>query len=464
MNERANRYLAEEKIGKLMVKFSLPCILSFVVSSLYNIVDQIFIGQGVGFLGNGATNVVFPLVVVVFGCAIMFGDGGAAYLSISSGRGDTESSHKNVGNVIVTSLFTGTFLAVVFYLNMGSLLSLFGATPAILPYAVEYFSYILIGFPFFTLGIALNSIIRADGSPQFAMLAMIVGCVINVILDPIAIFVLGWGMMGAALATITGQIATVGMCLFYLRRAKTFRLKKHSFVPSISILKKTVPLGISSLLTQLSVVVVMAVINNALVKYGEASKYGADIPLTVLGIVMKVFQIVNSLVVGVAVGCQPLVGYNYGAGNFDRIREILRKMIVVVAIMGLFALLAFEFFPMQIISVFGNENELYNEFAVLSFRIFLSTIILTSIHKTMSIFLQALGKPLMALVLSLLRDFILLLPLIIVLPEFFGVEGILFSAPIADVLSVVVVVIVAKKIMKELKNAGEKHKIDLEEG
>ncbi len=451
MSQTTNHYLTNEKVGKLMLKFSIPCTLSLLVSSLYNIVDQIFIGHGVGYLGNGATNVVFPLTIITLAFALMLGDGTAAFLSICSGKNDSESSHKSVGNIVVLGIIIGLVLTAFFTVGKDGLLIAFGATEANLPYAEEYFQYLLIGIPFFMVGTMLNSIIRADGSPQISMLTMVVGCIINIILDPIFIFVFNWGMMGAALATITGQIATCLLALNYLRKTKYFILQKDSFKLSGKILKKTLPLGISSFLTQLSIVVIMAVMNNVLVTYGAMTKYGADIPLTVVGIVMKVFQIVIAFVVGVAAGCQPIVGFNYGAGKFSRVREIYKKMIVAEVIIGIVAMIAFEVFPVQVISLFGSESELYNEFAVLAFRIYLSTIVLCCVQKSSSIFLQALGKPVLSLGMSLLRDFVLLVPLTLVLPQFFGLMGSLYTAPIADIISSVAVVIVIKKVLDQLK-------------
>lgn len=451
MNSNANRYLGEEKIGKLMMKFSIPCIMSLLVSSLYNIVDQIFIGRGVGYLGNGATNVVFPITIIALAIALMIGDGCAAYLSICQGKKDSEGAHRSVGNAVVILVCSGIILLVVFLLLKEQILQAFGATENNIEYAREYFNYIVIGIPFFVFGNAMNSVIRADGSPQFAMISTLAGCIINVILDSIAIFVLGWGMTGAALATIFGQIVTAVLAIYYLFHTKSFKLKKQSFMLSGSMLKHILPLGISSFLTQISIVIIMGVMNNTLVKYGAASKYGADIPLTVVGIVMKVFQIVIAIVVGIAAGSQPIIGYNYGAGKNDRVKKIYITMIKAELVVGVIATICFEVFPLQITSIFGSEDGLYNEFAVLAFRIFLCTIILCCVQKATSIFLQALGKPFMSLGLSLLRDFILSVPLTIFLPRIFGVTGALYSAPIADAVSIFVVVIMMVRVFKELR-------------
>lgn len=451
MNQNANKYLAEEKIGKLLLKFSIPCIMSLLVSALYNIVDQIFIGRGIGYLGNGATNVVFPITIISLAVALMIGDGCAAFLSLCQGKKDLKSANKSVGNAVTLLVGMGLLMTVLFAVFKSRILYVFGATENNFAYANEYFNFIIIGIPFFVVGNGLNSIIRADGSPKFAMITTLVGCIINVILDPVAIFALGWGMMGAALATITGQIVTAICGIAYLTRAKSVRLSKKSFLPDPEIIGKFLPLGISSFLTQISIVVIMGVMNNVLVVYGARSKYGADIPLTVVGIVMKVFQIVISVCIGIAAGSQPVIGYNYGAGEYRRVRQIFMAIVKTETVVGTVALILFEFFPLQITSIFGSEDGLYNEFAVLSFRLFLSMIVLTCLQKSISVFLQALGKPVMSMGLSLLRDFVLSVPFAIVLPMFFGVEGALYSAPIADIGSIIAAAIMSVVMLKELK-------------
>lgn len=450
MNQDTNQYLAKEPIGRLMIKFSIPCIMSLLVSALYNIVDQIFIGRGVGYLGNGATNIVFPITIIALAIALLVGDGCSAYLSICQGMKDEERAHKSVGNGITVIVISSLVLTFLFFILQEKLLWGFGATQNNITYAREYFHYIVIGIPFFMFGNAMNSVIRADGSPQFAMLSTLVGCMINVILDPIAIFVLHMGMKGAALATIAGQIVTALLAVYYMLHTKSFRLRKTSFIPDKALLKHTMPLGISSFLTQVSIVIIMIVMNNVLVTYGAQSKYGADIPLTVVGIVMKVFQIVVSIVVGIAAGSQPIVGYNYGAGLHDRVRRIFRTMMAAEACVGIIAMVCFECFPLQIISIFGSEDGLYNEFAILSFRIFLSMIALCCIQKSCSIFLQSLGKPVLSMTLSLLRDFILSVPLAIILPRFFGVTGALYSAPVADIVSFIAAVFCIRHAFKTL--------------
>lgn len=436
-----------------MLKLAIPCTLSLLVSSLYNIVDQIFIGWGVGYLGNGATNVVFPITIIALAIALMIGDGCAAFLSICQGKNDADRAHRSVGNAITLLLICSVVLVVLFVIGRDSILAAFGATENNLPYAIDYFNVLIIGIPFYILTNGLNSIIRADGSPKFAMLSTLVGCIINVILDPIAIFVLKWGVTGAAIATIAGQIVSAILGIWHLIRARSFRLRKSSFVPKLELLSKFLPLGISSLLTQVSIIIIMGVMNTTMVKYGALSEYGADIPMTVVGIVMKVFQIVIAFVVGVAAGCQPIVGYNYGAGDGNRVWKIFKTMILAEVVIGAVSTLLFQLIPVQIISLFGSESSLYNQFAEYTFRIYLSTILLCCVHKAISIFLQSLGKPVQSLLLSLLRDFILCVPIIRLFPNLTepSVMGPLYSAPVADVITIVIAVVMVAGARKSLK-------------
>ena len=448
--DKTNNYLGTEKIGKLMRKFSIPCIMSLLVAALYNVVDQIFIGWGVGYLGNGATNVVFPITVIALAFALLIGDGCAAYVSLCQGRKDTDGIRYSVGNAAALLLAVSVIYTALLIFCRNALLGAFGATENNIAYAIEYYNVILIGMPFYIFANGMNSVVRADGSPAFAMVSMIVGAVINLILDPIAIFVLHMGMTGAALATIIGQISTAVLAAYYLAHAKTFKLSLKCFKLRKKECSKLLPLGVSSFLTQAAIVVIMGVMNTTMVNYGARSRFGADIPLTVIGIVMKLFQIVISVCIGLAVGCQPIVGFNYAAHNYDRVKSVYFKLLRAELIVGAVATIAFEVFPMQLIGIFGSESALYNEFAVLAFRIYLGATLLTCVQKSTSIFLQALGKPVMAMVLSLLRDIILVIPMIILLPMRFGVVGAIYSGPIADVLSMVAVVIFTLKIFHEL--------------
>ncbi|MBS7008602.1 MATE family efflux transporter [Anaerostipes sp.] len=450
-----NHFMENENIGKLLLKFSVPCIMSLLVSSLYNIVDQIFIGQGIGYLGNGATNVVFPVTIIALAMALMIGDGCAASLSLCQGGRDSERAHKSVGNAVVILTAAGIIFTVFLAVFKDQFLYAFGATENNFAYAQEYFIFIIIGIPFFMFSNGMNSVIRADGSPQFAMISTLIGALINVILDPVTIFIFHWGMMGAALATITGQIVSALLAVYYLRHMKSVDLKKESFRLKTAISKKVLSLGISSFLTQISIVAIMAAMNNMLVIYGARSRFGADIPLTVVGIVMKVFQIVIAFSVGIAAGSQPVIGFNYGAGLNQRVKKIFKLMIGAEACVGLIAMILFECFPMEIIRLFGNENALYNEFAVMAFRTYLCTIILCCVQKSISIFLQALGKPFLSMGLSLLRDFVLSVPLVLFLPRLFGIKGTLYSAPAADIISFIAVIGAAAYVLRHLDNSRE---------
>jgi Na+-driven multidrug efflux pump len=430
------------KLGKLIFKFSLPCVMSLLIASLYNMVDQIFIGQGIGLLGNGATTVVYPLTVIALAIALLIGDGCAAYMSICQGKKDSENAGKAWGNSIVSILIVSILLTVIIAIFQDGILNLFGATEANFPYAKEYLNIILIGLPFYMFGTMVNAVIRSDGSPQFALIANLSGCIINLILDPIAIFVLKWGMTGAALATIIGQVVTAALAFAYLFRTKTIKFKKADFLPKAKVIRSFLTLGISSFLTQVSIVLTLAVMNNVTKTYGADSIYGSDIPQTIMGIIMKMFAVAVAFVVGIAAGCQPIVGYNYGAGNYKRVKSIFKIMLIAEIIVGIVATLAFELLPVPILSLFGSvDDELYVEFGKLAFRIYLSSMIICCIQKSSSIFLQSIGKPVFAMTLSLMRDFVLMTILIIVLPISMGVTGALYSSPIADTISLILTIV-----------------------
>ena len=460
MEQENNQFLVTERVGKLMLKFAVPCVISLLVAALYNIVDQVFIGWGVGMLGNGATNVVFPLTVAALAVATMIGDGACSFVSISLGRRDQESAHRTVGNAVVLALGSGLVLAAVYLAARDPILRLFGATESNYAYAWDYFTWISLGIPFYMFGQTMNPIIRSDGSPQFAMISTLAGAVANVILDPIAIFVLGWGVKGAAIATVAGQIITAGLALWYLGRMKAVRLGRGSFPLRASLMGKFIPLGFCSFLSQISLVIAMATTNNMLRLYGGQSIYGEDIPLTVLGIVMKVFQIVISIVIGMAAGCIPVVGFNFGARRFERVRELMWKLLSAEAVLGVISFVLVEAFPRQLIGLFGSESELYEQFAVLTFRIYLCMIVLACVNKASFIFLQSLGKPIQSTFLSLFREVILAVPLVVLLPRAFGLMGVLYSMPVSDVAaffaSVWIVLQTDRQLKKEI--AAEKAK------
>lgn len=398
---------ATEPIGRLIVKFAVPCVISLLVNSLYNIVDQIFIGWGVGYLGNGATNAVFPITIVALALCLMIGDGGAAYLSLKLGEGDIASAKRGVGNAIVMVVVVSIVLASVFLIFIDPILTLFGATDTLREYALQYGTIIGVGLPFMMIPGAVNSMIRADGSPKYAMLSMALGAVVNTILDPVFIFVFHMGVQGAAIATVIGQVATFVMAVTYLFRFKTFRIDRSAFRMKVKTCTTVLSLGVSSFITQFAITIVMALTNNLLVSYGALSIYGSEIPMTATGIVMKVNQILISILVGIAVGAQPIIGFNYGAKDFTRVKKALDIALVASEII---AFLIFQFAPMSVVSLFGSEEGLYNEFAVKAFRIFLMLCPLTGFQTVVAVYLQAVGKPLKSAILSLARQIILFVP------------------------------------------------------
>lgn len=446
---------ATEPIGRLIAKFAIPCVISLLVNSLYNIVDQIFIGWGVGYLGNGATNVVFPITIIALALSLMIGDGGAAYLSLKLGEGDLKSARKGVGNAVTMVTVVSIVLMAVFLIFINPILNLFGATDTLRPFALEYGYVIGIGSPFMMIPAAINSMIRADGSPKYAMFSMILGAVINTVFDPIFIFVFHMGVRGAAIATVMGQVASFIFSIVYMPRFKSVHFDAACFRPVWKTCKSILTFGISSFITQFAITIVMALTNNLLAKYGAASVYGSEIPLTATGIVMKVNQILISILVGIAVGAQPIIGFNYGAKNFMRVKKALDIALVVSEIISIIAFLIFQFAPMSVVSLFGSEEGLYNEFAVLAFRIFLLLCPLTGFQTVIAVYLQAVGKPVKSALLSLSRQIIFFVPAALILPMFLGVTGVLWTGPVADGLAFIFSVILLVYERKQL------HKIEL---
>lgn len=384
---------ATEPIGRLIVKFAVPSVIALLVNSLYNIVDQIFIGWGVGYLGNGATNIVFPITIIALALSMMIGNGGAAYLSLKMGEGEVETAKKGVGNAVTLVTIVSILLAVIFLIWIDPILTLFGATDVLRPFALEYGFIIGAGLPFMMISAAINSMIRADGSPKYAMLSMVIGAIINVILDPVFIFVFQMGVKGAAIATIIGQVASFVVSVLYMPHFKSVQLNKSSFAPCAKVSVNIVIFGLSSFITQFAITIVMALTNNLLAKYGAQSVYGAEIPLTATGIVMKVNQIMIAILLGIATGTQPIIGYNYGAKSYHRVKKALEISLIASEIVSVAAFLIFQFAPMSVVSLFGSEEGLYNEFAVKAFRIFLMLCPLTGFQTIAAVYLQAVGKP-----------------------------------------------------------------------
>lgn len=426
---------ATEPIGRLIVKFAVPSVIALLVNSLYNIVDQIFIGWGVGYLGNGATNIVFPITIIALALSMMIGNGGAAYLSLKMGEGEVETAKKGVGNAVTLVTIVSILLAVIFLVWIDPTLTLFGATDVLRPFALEYGFIIGAGLPFMMISAAINSMIRADGSPKYAMLSMVIGAIINVILDPVFIFVFQMGVKGAVIATIIGQVASFVVSVLYMPHFKSVQLHKSSFAPCAKVSVNIVIFGLSSFITQFAITIVMALTNNLLAKYGAQSVYGAEIPLTATGIVMKVNQIMIAILLGIATGTQPIIGYNYGAKSYHRVKKALEISLIASEIVSVAAFLIFQFAPMSVVSLFGSEEGLYNEFAVKAFRIFLILCPLTGFQTIAAVYLQAVGKPVKSAILSLARQIIFFVPTALILPIFLGVEGVLWTGPVADGLA-----------------------------
>ena len=423
-----------------------------LVNSLYNIVDQIFIGWGVGYLGNGATSVVFPITVICLAFALAFGDGTSAFLSLKLGEKKKDEAEKGVASGIISAIVISITLFAITLLFLPQLLNLFGCTDALREYALKYGYVIAIGIPFMMIGTTLNSIIRADGNPKFAMASMVAGAILNVILDPIFIFVFKMGVEGAAIATIISQFVTFIMNGLYIKRFKTIKLSKENFKFKFNIAKKISLLGISSFINQMSIVIVIAVENNLLGKYGAQSEFGSEIPITVFGIVMKISQILNSIIIGIAVGAQPILGYNYGAGRFDRVKKTLKIVLGTSVIISTIAFILFQTIPDKLILIFGSGDAKYIEFACLAFRSYLLLCIVNGIQIPSGIFFQAIGKSIKSAILSLSRQILFLIPAMFILSEIWGIRGFLFAGPVADGLAFV---ISATLIILEVKKLGK---------
>ena len=463
MEQNNQSYLATEKVGKLMGKYAVPCIISLLVGALYNIVDQIFIANAdyLGSYGNAANTVVFPLTVIALGIAVMIGDGTCAFVSISLGANKKDDAHKSVGNAILLCSVSSIVLTAIYLIFMDPILTAFGGRVNAETFACakEYFFWIALGIPFYMFGQAMNPIIRSDGSPKFAMFATLAGAITNIILDPIFIFPMKMGMMGAAVATVIGQILTAALSLWYISHMKSVKLSKSSFGFFGNLMKNFLSLGLTSFLAQISLVISMAAGQNMCTKYGATDEiFGqaeyAQIPLAVLGIVMKFFQIAISVAIGLAAGCIPIVGYNIGAKRKDRAKQLFTYLLVAEAVIGIIALLIVEFLPNQLIGIFGasNESVYYTDFAVKSFRIYLCMMPLAMINKGTFIYLQALGKAVLSTTVSLAREIIFGVFLPVIMPIFMGLNGILVSFPVADILTFIIAAVIIRKVYKELSS------------
>lgn len=460
-SKNVNAFLVNDSVGSLMAKYSVPCIISLLVGALYNIVDQIFIANAsyLGSYGNAANTVVFPMTVVALALAVMIGDGCCAFVSLCLGAEKPEDAHRSIGNSVVLCVIESIILTALYLIFMTPLINLFGGNvnQETFMHAREYFFWITTGIPLYMFGQAMNPIIRSDGSPRFAMVSTLAGAVANIILDPVFIFGFKWGMMGAAVATVIGQGITAALAVWYLCHMKAVKLKKSSFALSAGLLKKFLPLGICSFLSQISLVAAMAAINNMIRKYGALDpvfsiEQYAQIPMAVVGIVMKFFQIVISIVVGMAAGCIPVVGYNMGAGRKDRTKQLFSLLLTAEALLGSAALIIVEIFPGQIMYLFGAsaESTYYMAFALKAFRIYLCMIVLACINKAAFIFLQAMGKALESTLLSMIREVVFGVGFALILPYYMGLDGVLYSMPVSDILTFIISAVLIIKTYRYL--------------
>ena len=448
--------LGSEPISTLLRRFAVPSVIAMLVSALYNMVDQLFIGHSIGVLGNAATNVAFPLSMVCTSIGLLCGIGGAANFNLCMGRKDPEHAKSYVGNAISMLAILGVILCVAVQLFLRPMMLLFGATPDVIDYACTYTRITSIGFPFLIITIGGSNLIRADGSPKFSMLCNLVGAIVNTILDPLFIFVFHMGMAGAALATITGQILSFALVVFYLRGFKTLPLSLSDLKPNMACWARIAALGATPAFNQVAMMVVQIVMNNTLTYYGSNSVYGSDIPLACAGIISKVNMLFFSFVIGISQGLQPIVSFNFGAQKYDRVKDAYKKAVFAATAISIVAFLCFQLFPRQIIGIFGSGSEEYLHFAERYFRIFLFFTFLNGIQPVSSNFFTSIGAPKKGIFLSLTRQIIFLLPLLLIFPYLFGIDGVMYTAPIADLAaaSVSIVMVVREfKIMAELQKA-----------
>ena len=466
MENSEHRFLAEAPVGKLMRRYAMPCVISLLVGALYNIVDQIFIANAsyLGSFGNAANTVVFPMTVIALAIAVMIGDGCCAFVSLSLGKGRPEDASRSTGNAVVLSVTAGFVLMAIYLLLRDPLLTVFGGrvNDETFRLAQEYFFWITLGIPLYMFGQAMNPVIRADGSPRFAMLSTLAGAVVNIILDPVFLFVCKWGMMGAAVATVLGQALTAALAVWYLFHSRIVRLHPADFCLKAKIVWRTLSLGACSFLSQISLVAAMAAINNMVRKYGaldpifSQTQY-AQIPMAVVGIVMKFFQIIISIVVGMAAGCIPIVGYNMGAERRDRVRTLFRRLLLCEALVGAVGLNLVEGFPRALIGIFGaaNESVYYTDFALRAFRIYLCMLVLACVNKACFIFLQAMGKAAASTALSMVREIVFGVGFALLLPLFWGLDGVLWSMPVSDILTFAISAVLIVRTDRELRGEGK---------
>ena len=453
-NIKQGNPLAEEKIGRLIARFAVPALISMLVSSLYNIVDQILIGQGVGMLGNAATNIAFPVSIICTATALLLGIGSASNYNLEAGAGRNDRAAEIAGNGLAMLVICGVVIGAVVLIFLNPLLHLFGVTKEILSYAQDYTGITAIGIPFLILTTGGNHLIRADRSPTYSMTCMLTGAILNTILDPLFIFVCHWGIKGAAAATVIGQVVSGLMVIYYFSKKRKMELKRSMFLPKAGYLKMIVSLGMASCINQIAMAIVQITMNNTLRYYGAQSMYGSEIPLACVGVISKVNMVFMAIAIGIAQGCQPIWGFNYGAHNYDRVREAYKKAFAICIVLGVVFFGCFQLFPRQIVSIFGSGSEAYFHFAKRYFRIFMFVTFLNGIQPMSSAFFTSIGKSKLGIVVSLTRQIIFLLPLILIFPLFMGIDGVMYAGPIADGAAALVAIIFAEREMKALQQGN----------
>lgn len=450
--EQAGNPLGYAPIGKLLRKFALPAVISMLVNAVYNIVDQIFIGQGVGYLGNAATTVAFPVVTIILAVSTLLGAGGSAYAAIKLGEKREEEAEKTLGNLFTLLMGSGIVVMILGLIFLDPMLRLFGATDNIMEYSRQYTSILLLGAPFNMLGIGFSNMARTDGNPSLSMYSILVGAILNTILDPIYIFVFHWGVVGAAIATITSQIISAVVLMVYFLKKGTMRLKWKNLRLDRGICQAVMSLGISSGITQIASTILQIVLNNSLVFYGEQTTVGGDVALSAMGIVSKISMVLVSICVGIGIGSQPILGFNKGAGNLERIRQTYLRAISIATLVSVAGCLMCQIFPNQILMLFGNADSNFTDFAVKCLRIYMIGVFTSGFQVVSTSYFQATGQPLKASILSMLRQLLILIPMVLILPLFFGLDGILYAGPVADLSSAVVVVFFAGHELKRLNH------------
>ena len=424
--------LAAERIGKLIAKFAIPAIISMLVSSLYNIVDQIFIGQGVGMLGNAATNIAFPISIICTATALLLGIGSASNYNLESGAGNSKKASQIVGTGLAVLIISGISIGIIVLVFLDPLLHLFGVTPDVLPLAQDYTGITAFGIPFLILTTGGNHLIRADRSPTYSMACMLTGAIINTILDPLFIFGFQWGIKGAAGATVIGQVISGFLVIIYFCKFRNLELTRDMLRPKGAMLKAIASLGLAACINQIAMAIVQITMNNTLRHYGASSVYGTDIPLACVGVISKVNMVFMAICIGISQGCQPIWGFNYGAGRFSRVRKTFMMAFKISLLVGIVFFLCFQFFPRQLVSVFGTGSQEYFRFAERYFRIFMFMTFINGIQPMSSGFFTSIGKARLGIMVSLTRQVIFLLPLILLFPLFMGIDGVMYAGPIAD--------------------------------